>query len=386
MKRTCIAKRVLACVAACAAFALAREARAQTPVNGWAANRFNPGDVGSEWFAADALDFRGKARPVGGMTLEGAYNPVVISDGQGHDLGVQKQVWMLHIGVAGVFFNRFRVALNLPVPASQDGDPGTVGAYSYDPYVHNGEGEGVADVRLSADARIWGKYHSPFSIAAGAQLFLANGQPALYLGDGKPRFLPHVLVAGDIGRFAYAANLGFMVRSLNEDSPESPKGSEINLVMSAGARLLDDKKLLVGPELIASTTTSHAFKKEQTPVELLLGGHYWIADDIEIGMGLGAGVNAHFGAPEERLMANFVWLIGSPVGDRDKDGVGDDKDLCPNVAGDDSEDAEMRGCPKPDNRDSDRDGIPDRKDSCPDVRGPASDNPAKHGCPAKPND
>jgi OmpA-OmpF porin, OOP family len=52
--------------------------------------------------------------------------------------------------------------------------------------------------------------------------------------------------------------------------------------------------------------------------------------------------------------------------DRDKDGVYDNDDECPDVAG------TLRGCP-----DKDKDGVPDKDDKCPDVPGPVSNM----GCP-----
>ena len=56
------------------------------------------------------------------------------------------------------------------------------------------------------------------------------------------------------------------------------------------------------------------------------------------------------------------------VGDRDKDGVSDKKDQCPDLPGL----KEFNGCP-----DSDNDGLPDNKDECPDEVGPDSTK----GCP-----
>lgn len=57
-----------------------------------------------------------------------------------------------------------------------------------------------------------------------------------------------------------------------------------------------------------------------------------------------------------------------PEEDRDKDGVPDKDDRCPDVAGL----AALQGCP-----DADGDGIADNMDACPDVAGPAEFN----GCP-----
>ena len=62
---------------------------------------------------------------------------------------------------------------------------------------------------------------------------------------------------------------------------------------------------------------------------------------------------------------------GCPVPDSDKDGINDEEDKCPNVAGV----ARYQGCPVPD---TDNDGISDEEDKCPTVAGV----PENQGCPA----
>ena len=66
------------------------------------------------------------------------------------------------------------------------------------------------------------------------------------------------------------------------------------------------------------------------------------------------------------MLAGLIEYNGCP--DTDGDGISDNKDRCPKVAGLES----MGGCP-----DSDSDGITDGKDSCPKVAGPR----ANRGCP-----
>lgn len=61
---------------------------------------------------------------------------------------------------------------------------------------------------------------------------------------------------------------------------------------------------------------------------------------------------------------------GCPVPDTDKDGINDEDDKCPSVAGV----ARYEGCPVPD---TDKDGINDEEDKCPTVPGVAS----QQGCP-----
>ncbi|MCB9290458.1 MAG: OmpA family protein [Lewinellaceae bacterium] len=76
--------------------------------------------------------------------------------------------------------------------------------------------------------------------------------------------------------------------------------------------------------------------------------------------------------------AGLLFLIGGQAeepseNDADKDGIPDENDLCPQMAGP----AELNGCP-----DTDKDGVPDGEDACPDKAGPA----ALQGCPDRDGD
>lgn len=66
-------------------------------------------------------------------------------------------------------------------------------------------------------------------------------------------------------------------------------------------------------------------------------------------------------------------LKGCP--DRDNDGIADTKDRCPDELGT----ADLFGCPV---KDRDKDGVPDENDECPDLAGPT----AGKGCPDSDND
>ena len=76
-------------------------------------------------------------------------------------------------------------------------------------------------------------------------------------------------------------------------------------------------------------------------------------------------------------MASSQPLRG-PV-DADADGVPDEVDACPAVAGQSSADRRDNGCPPP--PDQDADGVVDPQDACPNVVGAAQADPSKNGCP-----
>ena len=67
-----------------------------------------------------------------------------------------------------------------------------------------------------------------------------------------------------------------------------------------------------------------------------------------------------------------------PAGDRDRDGILDAVDACPDVAGIATTDPASNGCPR---RDRDHDTIFDDEDACPEVAGRRTADPKTNGCP-----
>ena len=368
-------------LASCATFALVSVAAvdASAQVTGFAIDRFNPSERGSDWFAEDSLDMRGSARPALGLLAEYADRPLVIVNANGSTAAATvKDQLIVHAAGAMTIADRFRLAFDLPVGAYEDGTAGQVGNI---PYAAVSSG-GMGDVRLSGDATIVGKYGDRFVLGAGLSIFLPTGSTAAYLGDGQVRLLPRVAVAGDVGIVAYAAHVGFQVRPLDNSFPGYPTGSELDLGGSVGVRALK-RRLLVGPEVYASTvvtSSSALLSTRQTPVEGLLGIHYALSDAWKVGGGVATGLTRGFGEPLVRGLLMLQWQLPyrAPVSDRDGDWIPDDVDACPDVPGVRTNDPKTNGCPAPDR---DKDGVPDADDACPDVPGARTEDRLTNGCP-----
>jgi outer membrane protein OmpA-like peptidoglycan-associated protein len=100
-----------------------------------------------------------------------------------------------------------------------------------------------------------------------------------------------------------------------------------------------------------------------------IGSNFWITKNFGLGV-----QGDYVSTPGDKsTVANF-WQASASLlfrfgnTDRDKDGILDKDDRCPDTPGL----AEFAGCP-----DTDGDGIPDIDDQCPDVAGPVENN----GCP-----
>ena len=100
-----------------------------------------------------------------------------------------------------------------------------------------------------------------------------------------------------------------------------------------------------------------------------LGSNFWLTKNFGLGI-----QGDYVSTPGDKSSAANFWQAGASLlfrfgqTDRDKDGILDKDDLCPDTPGL----PEFQGCP-----DTDGDGVPDKDDQCPDVAGPVENN----GCP-----
>ena len=387
-------KQLLSRFAFMAAIGFASSAQAQTVSNeGFAVNRFEPSERGSEWFALESLDFRGDARPALGIVADYSYRPLVIynQDNSLRSSVVRNQAFV-HVGGSLVLFERLRLGVNLPVAVFQDGHSSsitdaTTGVTTR--YFSPKDEQALGDLRVGLDIRLLGENRGPFSLAVGAQGWIPTGDKANYTSDGEFRVAPRLLLAGEVGSFVWAARGSYIYRAHEGNYAGQPIGSEFGYAASAGFRLGEKGEFVVGPEVFGSTVVQsgdssfkEAFQNVKTsPLEGILGAHY-TGGDIRVGLGAGMGINRGYGSPEFRALGNLEWqpAIADAVKavDSDNDGIADDKDACPTVAGVASEDPKKHGCPA----DTDGDGITDDKDACPAVPGVASEDPAKNGCPS----
>jgi hypothetical protein len=149
-------------------FALGAGARAQTTEQaGFAVDRFEPSDRGSDWFVLESVDWSGDLRPSAGLVADYASRPLVIynDDGTRRSAIVADQLFT-HAGAALAVADRFRFGVSLPVALGQGGTLGSVGAMSFPPP----DSTALGDLRLSGAVRFFGGPRAP--VALGAQLFV----------------------------------------------------------------------------------------------------------------------------------------------------------------------------------------------------------------------
>src|SRR5450432_4576994 len=109
---------------------LARTAAAQNA--GFAIDRFQPAERGSDWFAADALDLRGNGRLMLGATGDWAYKPLVLYALNGdEEKAVIRNQFFAHLGADVLIANRLRLGVNVPIAVYQSGDVATIGTTTF---------------------------------------------------------------------------------------------------------------------------------------------------------------------------------------------------------------------------------------------------------------
>jgi outer membrane protein OmpA-like peptidoglycan-associated protein len=287
-------------------------------------------------------------------------------------------MWTLHAGAAVALVDRFRLAVDVPFVMATDGRAQTLAGAQY----AAPSGGGVGDLRFGADVRLGGTYGEEFTIATGIRFWAPTGKTAAYAGDGEWRGAQSLLFAGQIGPFVYAGKFAYSVRYREVSFIDSSIGSnEFLYGLSAGAKVAGNR-LVVGPELFGSTSVDHAFTKRATPIELMLGAHAALGAGFRAMAGIGTGVTNAYTSPDIRVLFGLEFFLPYEPHDRDKDGIPDEDDACPDQAGKPSDDPKKNGCP--DNvapPDRDKDGIIDRDDACIDVPGVKTNDPKTNGCP-----
>ena len=418
-----IARAALLALASCWLLA---PSLAEAAEPGFAVDRFEPSERGSNYFALESLDLRGHLRGAAGVVPSYAYKPLVYRVDDEERAAMVNHLLTTHLGGSLNLWNRVRVSLNAPVVLYTEGSQGVFGAKVLNP---PSTATTLGDVRLGVDARLTGEYGQSATFALGAQLWLPTGKPSAYTGDGALRFGPRALLAGEVGNIAYSAKLGVAVRSPEGDTYANvPLGSELVYGFGGGYKFKEGKGI-VGPEFYGSTYLGNgAFKTRTSPLEILIGAHYEVARQIRAGLGFGTGLVGGLGSPAVRFVGSVEWVMDPPkpgeappppppdeldtdgdgipdkfdacydmqgartndpktngCADRDGDGILDPLDTCPTAPGPANADPKLNGCPPapagPPPPDADGDGIPDKADACPNASGKPHKDPSKNGCP-----
>jgi len=305
-----VSSRRAAIVLGLALAAVAARAHAQPAAQGFAFERFYPAPSGAGWLVLDDLNIPSSVGGAIGLALSYEHDPLRISSG-GTTLDVVSDKLFADIG--GSFtYARWRFYLDFDTPFLITGDSGTVGGYAFtapsvDPSSHP---DPIEDIRVGVDRLVLGNPGDPLRVGGSAQLYIPNDSREDYTTDRDFRGMLRALVAGDIGRFTYAGELGMHIRPLDEaPAPGTPRGSELLFGIAGGARMplaCGTWSAVFGAELYGASAFRSLFESETTAFEGMVSTRLeQLAGEgrrLRIKLGLGVGIVPDFGAPEFRAV------------------------------------------------------------------------------------
>jgi OOP family OmpA-OmpF porin len=364
-----------------------------TPANaqGLSLDRFQPAPAGDRFFGVQGGDPGGHLLPRLMLLGDYAYKPMVLYQGDDAVNTIVKNQLFLHLAAGISLWDRLWLFANMPLAVVNTRDDGS-GAPS---------GAAAGDLRAGLRVRLLGENRSVANLSLSAYVFFPTGNKDKATGADEIHGMPALVLSGEGDTFAYAVNAGVDIRKKTSNAASAAAGgpelADFGSEMAFGAAfgfLAADRMLQIGPEIYGSTLMvgDQSFSKDATNLEAIVGARYRIADFV-LGAGAGPGITRGIGTPTLRVLASVAYAPlppkpapppppprRLPPPDRDKDGIPDKVDACPDEPGVKSDDPDKHGCPPPP-PDRDGDGILDRDDACPDTRGVVSDDPAQNGCP-----
>ncbi len=232
------------------------------------------------------------------------------------------------------------------------------------------------------DLRLGLKYAFPLGkLGVGFKLnvYLPTGDADSFNSSDGVNIEPGFLLDYRFDKFLLAFNVSYMLKLSDAKMGNIKQNDEISFKFGGKYFVTDDFELML--ELFGAFQTVDAFKKkEETPLELMLTANYYLGD-IKFTGGGAIGLVSGVGTPLFRVLVGIGYVQRDP--DKDKDGILNKDDKCPEKAEDKDGFEDADGCPDLDN---DKDGILDAQDKCPDKAEDKDGFKDEDGCPDLDND
>jgi outer membrane protein OmpA-like peptidoglycan-associated protein len=254
----------------------------------------------------------------------------------------------------------------------------------------------VGDIRLSLKATAVKPYRIGGGIGLAVDLLVPSGSRGGYGREAGVVVMPKIVLDAITENIHLMTNLWVMGRSgeFHPDETTIQFPSNLDIGSEAGANVAlaiflgsTDFRMLVEGRFESRLT--RFFEPENTQLEFTWGLHWKHSSGFAVGGGASFGVLNGYGDPDWRGFLTIGYQparlipMEQPVTDRDKDGIPDQLDQCPDDPEDFDNFDDGDGCPDLDN---DKDGIPDTKDKCPDQPEDMDGVDDEDGCPDPDND
>ena len=321
----------------------------------------------------------------------------VLGDTVGADLVFSMGLW-----------NRVQLGIGLPVTAYQGGDANVTLPYNGVPFTLKvPQAFTLGDPWLDVKVRLWGATRGVnlavqgFITAPLNQLTPKNSVDSTgnFGGESSVSGGLNVLAGWESERWRAGIAVGFLGRAHTSTFFSSTVGNQLTYGAAFAYDVLAQRKLSAIGELRghADLSNKHPYDGDTckdlggcgtaidvingVPLELDVGVKLRVARSVFTTIGIGTGVIRGMGSPLVRVFAGVTWAPDRR--DRDKDGVPDTEDQCPDEPEDRDGFKDDDGCPDPDN---DGDGIPDVRDKCPNDAEDFDGFEDDDGCPDPDND
>jgi outer membrane protein OmpA-like peptidoglycan-associated protein len=321
--------------------------------------------------------------------------------------------WSSDLYAAIGLFGKYQAGINIPFTLYLAGDE--IDAMGMPRNFRLTE-SGIGDIRVEGKALLatLGE-EEEYTVGLVAGLTLPTGKNAdrPYLGDKNVTGRIKGIFQAELGPVRAAANLGLLFRGTSQ-SFKTEVGHQ--LLYGVGAAYPVDKRVDLILEVFGRSGLNDftKFYSDVNPFEADIAARFMVTGMWSVTAGGGRGFGNGIGAPDLRLFA--MGSFTPDFRDRDKDGIFDvddrcpdqpedrdgfeDKDGCPDLDNDNDQvpDAQDKcvneaedidqfededGCPEPDN---DKDGIPDLNDGCPNAAEDHGGKKPNDGCPASSED
>jgi large repetitive protein len=304
-----------------------------------------------------------------------AHDPLVFRDADGNQVGapiIEHQV-NAEIAAALGLFDRFEIGVVAPALYMQGAGFDGAGLSEFT----------TGDLRVLAKALLtpWNdgvvaSFRVQSALIPIAQL---NRNAGALAGEKIPNVAPAFSVGFNSTHFRLGVDLGMLIRAPAEIDALTI-GSE--MIYGAGAELtILPQTLLFTTDLNGrASPTFLGSNRDAFPLEVN-AALKWFTGPIVLMLGAGTGLVPDYGAPDVRAFAAIGFFQRDD--DRDKDGIKDVDDQCPDVPEDKDGWQDEDGCPDPDN---DGDGILDKDDQCPNEPEDIDRWQDSDGCPEDDND
>ncbi|MFT3923176.1 MAG: OmpA family protein [Myxococcales bacterium] len=365
-----------------ALFLLSTSRSAEAQAQGFALDRFRPAPTTEDGLALTMPRTLGHLRPGAMLTLDYAHQPLVLSKLNANPEGsIVKHELVAHAMLALGLGDRYEVFAYAPITLVQTGNDPSIGGISFpDP-----SKAAFGDITLGGTVRLWGDDLGPLQLGLQAGVTLPSGSVKALSGDDGVGADGRLTFAYHVKDWSFAANAGARYRP-TANYGTARVGSEF--LFGAGAYWRATENVTTQAEWYgASTFRDGQFGTSPgTASELLFGARWSTPIKVVVGGGVGVGLTQIVGQPDARVLFSLGYPPPRPPlapPDRDKDGILDDVDGCPDIPEDVDEFQDQDGCPDPDN---DQDGVADVNDACPMVAEDIDGFEDADGCPETDND